>query len=75
MRERVSQATCDAHISLTVPLPREPCERDREELAAAVAAIAPLTIRYGPATTCLPRRRSNCAPGNLHAAGAGKRSR
>jgi 2'-5' RNA ligase len=50
----VSQATCDAHISLTVPLLREPGERDWEELAAAAAATAPLTIRYGAATTCLP---------------------
>jgi 2'-5' RNA ligase len=49
-----SQATCDAHISLTVPLPREPADRDWEELAAVVAAITPPTIRYGPATTSLP---------------------
>jgi hypothetical protein len=49
-----SQATCDAHISLTVPLPRPMDDSHWRELEAIAAAIDPIDIRYGPLMNFLP---------------------
>jgi 2'-5' RNA ligase len=43
-----SQAVCDAHISLTVPLPRAMSESHWKELESIVSAIETFTIEYGP---------------------------
>ena len=43
-----SQAACDAHISLTVPLPRPVSEAHWRELESTVSAIEPFAIHYGP---------------------------
>ena len=58
MRERVnawrtqfdpaSQAICDAHVSLTVPLPRPLTVRDAAEVAAVLASQPALDLRWGP---------------------------
>ena len=50
----VSQAACDAHISLTVPLPKAPSEADWRELEALAAGFAPFRIQYGPLRHYLP---------------------
>ncbi len=49
-----SQATCDAHISLTVPIPRELTETDCEELQAIAAGHRTFVIHYGPIRHYLP---------------------
>jgi 2'-5' RNA ligase len=49
-----SQATCDAHISITVPLPRAMAEAHWAELESIASGIAPITIRYGPLMNYLP---------------------
>src|SRR6266545_879718 len=49
-----SQAACDAHISLTRPLPRPMSEAHWSELKAIVAGIAPFPIQYGPLRHYLP---------------------
>lgn len=49
-----SQSICDAHISLTVPLPRPLTEADWVELESIASGIAPITIHYGPLTNYLP---------------------
>lgn len=49
-----SQAICDAHISLTVPLPRPMSEAHWSELESLVADIEPFLIRYGPLRDFLP---------------------
>ena len=49
-----SQATCDAHISLTVPLPRPMDDVYWRELEAIAAAVEPFEIRYGPLMNFLP---------------------
>ncbi len=49
-----SQSSCDAHISLTVPLPRPMSEAHWAELEAIAAGIAPVTVRYGPLMNYLP---------------------
>jgi 2'-5' RNA ligase len=49
-----SQAACDAHISLTVPLPRPMSAAHWSELESLVADIAPFPIRYGPLRHYLP---------------------
>jgi 2'-5' RNA ligase len=43
-----SQAICDAHISLTIPLPRIITARDWAELMQVTSRIAPFTVTYGP---------------------------
>jgi 2'-5' RNA ligase len=50
----VSHACCDAHISLTVPLAREPSDSDWKELNLIVSTISPITVHYGPLTSYLP---------------------
>lgn len=46
-----SQAYCDAHISLTAPLPRPINQQDFDNLAVAVRTIKPFTIKYGLPTS------------------------
>src|SRR5262245_956227 len=43
-----SQAACDAHISLTVPLPQPISDSQWRELEAIVSGIEPFPIQYGP---------------------------
>ena len=50
----VSQAACDAHISLTLPLPQAPFEADWRELEALAAGFASFRVRYGPLRHYLP---------------------
>jgi 2'-5' RNA ligase len=49
-----SQAICDAHITLTRPLPQPIAGAHWRELQALAATIAPFTIRYGPLRHYLP---------------------
>jgi 2'-5' RNA ligase len=49
-----SQAICDAHISLTIPLPRPMSAIHWSELESLVAGIAPFPIQYGPLRHYLP---------------------
>jgi 2'-5' RNA ligase len=49
-----SQAACDAHISLTIPLPRPISEAQWSELEPIVSAIEPFPIHYGPLKNYLP---------------------
>lgn len=49
-----SQAACDAHISLTVPLPRPINDSHWRELEAIASAIEPFPIQYGPLRHYLP---------------------
>ncbi|MFA7309046.1 MAG: 2'-5' RNA ligase family protein [Patescibacteria group bacterium] len=42
-----SQASCDAHISLSVPIPRPVTEEDWEELQNIASKIEPFEINYG----------------------------
>ena len=50
-----SHAAAPAHISLTVPLQREPDERRWGELARVAQGFAPFPIRYGPLVPFLPK--------------------
>lgn len=43
-----SHASCDAHVSLTVPLPRALTEASLRGLEEVAAGRPPLRIRYGP---------------------------
>src|SRR3954462_8846647 len=43
-----SQAICDAHISLTVPLPRAMSRRDWTELVQVTNSTDSFTVSYGP---------------------------
>jgi len=45
---------CDAHISITVPLPRALCPSDWAELEAIAGAIEPIRMQYGPLRDYLP---------------------
>jgi len=49
-----SQSVCDAHISLTIPLPRPLTEAHWIELESIASGIAPITIHYGPLINYLP---------------------
>jgi 2'-5' RNA ligase len=49
-----SQATCDAHISLTLPLPRALTKAHWEELERIASGIAPIPVHYGPLMNYLP---------------------
>jgi 2'-5' RNA ligase len=49
-----SQETCDAHISLTIPVPRPLSATHCSELEALIADIAPFPIQYGPLRHYLP---------------------
>ncbi len=49
-----SQAICDAHISLTIPLSRPIDEVQWHELEDVVSAIEQFPIRYGPLKNYLP---------------------
>jgi 2'-5' RNA ligase len=51
LRERYdpkSRAWCDAHISLTVPVPRPITAKEVQQLESVTAHWTPLRIRYGP---------------------------
>jgi 2'-5' RNA ligase len=50
-----SHAVAPAHISLTVPLQKEPDERLWRELERVVHGFAPFLIRYGPLVPFLPK--------------------
>lgn len=57
LRERYAwsqSGECDAHISLSVPLPRALTATDWRELEAIAAGIEPFEIRYGPLMNYLP---------------------
>ena len=43
-----SQAICEAHVSLTVPLPRPLTFRDAAEISAVLATHAPIDLQWGP---------------------------
>jgi len=45
---------CDAHISLTVPLPRPLAQADYDEIGNIVSDIRSFTIRFGPLRHYLP---------------------
>lgn len=49
-----SQTICDAHISLTLPLPRMIDEAQWRELATITAAIKAFPVEYGPLMNYLP---------------------
>lgn len=49
-----SQSVCDAHISLTIPLPRPLTEDHWAELESTAAGIAPISVHYGPLMNYLP---------------------
>jgi 2'-5' RNA ligase len=49
-----SQASCDAHISLTVPIPRPMTDTAWKEIEAIAAQITPFIIEYGPLGNSLP---------------------
>jgi 2'-5' RNA ligase len=49
-----SYAICEAHVSLTVPLPGPLSEAQWRELEAIVATIDPVPSRYGPLMDYLP---------------------
>lgn len=42
-----SQSSCDAHISLSVPIPRSVTEEDWKELQKIASEIKPFEIKYG----------------------------
>jgi len=57
LRERYAwsqSGECDAHISLTVPVPRALSTAHWRELEAIAAGIEPFTVRYGPLMNYLP---------------------
>lgn len=49
-----SAAICQAHISLSAPLPRGLARADLADLRARLASIAPFAIRYGPLRSFFP---------------------
>lgn len=49
-----SQAVCDAHISLTIPVPQPMSTAHWSELESLVAGILPFPIQYGPLRHYLP---------------------
>lgn len=49
-----SQDSCDAHVSLTVPLPRGLTEEDWQALEAVGRRQSPFAVRYGPVKHYLP---------------------
>jgi hypothetical protein len=50
----ISQTCCDAHISLTVPLPRAPTNAQWAEIEAVASCTRPFTVHYGPLATYPP---------------------
>jgi 2'-5' RNA ligase len=50
-----SNAIAEAHITLTVPLQKEPDDRLWNELERVAVGFAPFTIRYGPLVPFLPK--------------------
>jgi len=46
-----AQAYCDAHISLTVPLPRAISAKDWDCTEEALLGVAPFRVNYGPLTS------------------------
>ncbi len=49
-----SQSYCDAHVSLTIPLPRPLTENQWAELESIASGFAPISVRYGPLMNYLP---------------------
>jgi hypothetical protein len=60
----ISQTCCDAHISLTMPLPRAPTDAQWAEIEAVTSSMRPFTVHYGPLMTYPPH------PGVVPSAGA-----
>jgi len=52
--DKESSATCDAHISLTVPLPRPLNHVDWNKLEQIVSSFRSFVIHYGPLKDYLP---------------------
>jgi 2'-5' RNA ligase len=52
--DSVSQAICDAHITLTRPLPRPISETDWQQCAALARTFSAFSIQYGPLRHYLP---------------------
>jgi len=50
----VSQSYCEAHITLTQPLLRQPSEKEWDNLSDLVSGFNSFEIRYGPINTFLP---------------------
>jgi hypothetical protein len=50
----IGQSICEAHISLTVPLPRPVNDEHLRELRSIASTIEPFSIHYGPLTNYLP---------------------
>ena len=50
----ISRNCCDAHVSLTEPLPRAPTEAQWAEIEAVTSAMRPFTVHYGPLMTYPP---------------------
>lgn len=50
----VSQSFCEAHITLTHPLLRQPSEKEWDNLSDIVSGFKSFEIRYGPINTFLP---------------------
>ncbi len=48
------QSYCEAHISLTIPLPRGLTDADWDGLVSTASGLAPIAIRYGPLMNYLP---------------------
>ena len=48
------QSYCEAHISLTVPLPRPVDDFHLDELKLLASGFTPITIHYGPLSNYLP---------------------
>jgi 2'-5' RNA ligase len=51
---------CDAHISLSVPVPRALNRADWRELEAIAGGVEPFEIRYGPLMNYLPKHPGVC---------------
>ena len=49
-----SHAICQAHISLSEPLPRPLSDPDLEELRSVLTAVDPFVIHYGPVVSFPP---------------------
>ena len=50
----ISQTCSDAHISLTMPLPRAPTDAQWAEIETVTSSTGPFTVQYGPLMTYPP---------------------